>query len=318
MNKVTEKILGFSRDLARDAGAAAILVYADVFSEEEALRHFVEASGDCEILLASRRAAGEQPETGATVVPVPEVKLTRVGQLKVAILLALSRGCLEYGDSVVCLTGIAGTGVLDTVMFMELGEEFEMFASAGTSRISGRVEPHVLEQIMDMAITLGNEGREGKPVGTCFVVGDTEGVLQHSRPMILNPFRGYSEEERNLMDPEVQETVKEFSTIDGAFLIRQDGVVEAAGLHLETAAEDVEVPRGLGARHQSAAAVTALTDAVAVTVSESSGNVTVFRDGKVVMEIEKPRPIGKPTALRREFFGQEEAGIDFESGATAD
>ncbi len=317
MSKITEKILGFSRELAREAGTAAILVYADVFPEADAVRRFVEGAGPCEVLLVTRRRRNEESDTGATFIRVPEVKLTRIGQLKVAVLLGLSQGCLRYGDSVVGLTGIAGTGVLDTIVCMELGEEFEMFASADTSQLSDCAEPHVLERVLDIAITLGNEGREGKPVGTCFVIGSADAVRRHSRPMVLNPFKGYDEQERNVMDVAVQETLKEFATIDGAFLVRPDGVVEAGGLHLETGGQEVEVPRGLGSRHQSAAAITALTDALAITVSQSSGNVTVFRDGKVVMEIEKPRPIGKATAPRREFFGEEAAGIDFESGVTA-
>ena len=64
------------------------------------------------------------------------------------------------------------------------------------------------------------------------------------------------------------------------------------------------------ARHASAAAITEMTDALAVTVSESTGNVTVFGNGRVVIEVEKPRPIGKDTAERRRFFGEEKKGID--------
>ena len=72
-------------------------------------------------------------------------------------------------------------------------------------------------------------------------------------------------------------------------------------------------------RERSAlAGATILSDAVAVVVSESSGNVSVFRDGKVVIEIEKPRPIGRETARQRRFFGRQEPGIDVSTDETED
>ena len=47
------------------------------------------------------------------------------------------------------------------------------------------------------------------------------------------------------------------------------------------------LPQGLGARHHAAAGITAVTEAIAITVSESTGTVTIFRHGLIVTEIEK-------------------------------
>jgi diadenylate cyclase len=109
---------------------------------------------------------------------------------------------------------------------------------------------------------------------------------------MLNPFQGHAEEHRNILDPALRETIKELSSLDGAFLIRNDGVVEAAGIFLRSVIPGSVLPHGLGARHRSAAGITAATKATAITVSESTGTATVFRDGKIIIEIEKPRPIG--------------------------
>jgi DNA integrity scanning protein DisA with diadenylate cyclase activity len=313
MNVVTERILDYSLDLAQNAEADAVLLYADVLAESESLQDFLDASGEVAVVLASRAGAEAYEALAAEVIKVPDVKLTRMGQLKIAILLGLSRGAFSYGDRLICMTGIAATGLLDTLLFTEIGEEFEMYASSGASEISEELRPEVLETVLDIAVSLGTEGREGKPVGTTFVVGDSDAVLQHCQSMVLNPFRGYPPEERDIQDEEVQETLKEFSTIDGAFVVRGDGVVEAAGMFLKTSARSVEIPRGLGARHRSAAAITAMTRAVSVTVSESSGDVTVFRNGRVVTEIEKPHPIGGQTGPRRRFFGEGRSAVDFAS-----
>ena len=56
-------------------------------------------------------------------------------------------------------------------------------------------------------------------------------MLQLSRQLVMNPFHGYPEEDRNILDPNLRETIREFSAIDGAFVIRDDGVVMAAGRH---------------------------------------------------------------------------------------
>jgi DNA integrity scanning protein DisA with diadenylate cyclase activity len=157
------------------------------------------------------------------------------------------------------------------------------------------VRPDVLERVLNIAAELGYEGREGKMVGGLFVVGDSQNVLALSRQLILNPFKGYSEEARNILAPELKETVKELSSIDGAFIIRGDGVIEAAGTYLTASTRDIhDLPAGLGARHQAAAGITAVTNAVAIAVSQSTGHVTVFRRGHIIADLEKPRTRTEP------------------------
>ena len=291
---VTRDILMYSTDMARKIGARAVVVYADVFPSGHALDEFLERAGDVPVVVVTRDESEPARRTDhVEVVRVPGIRLTRLGQIKIAVLLGFSKGLFRQGDRLICLTGIAGSGALDTIVFMEVGEEFEMFAASGAEEISAHVNPEVFERVLDIAVSLGYMGREGKPVGTTFVIGDTENVLARSVQMVLNPFKGYPEEERNILDPALEETVKEFAAIDGAFVIRGDGLIEAAGVYLKPEVSGEALPRGLGTRHNSAAGITAVTRAVAVTVSESTGTVTVFRDGKILIEVERPRPIGE-------------------------
>ncbi len=312
-NTITQELLDFSLHVAQTTPAHTILVYAEVFSSREAIRQFLEKAEGVKIVLVARERDPDLQSLDTQIVKVPDIKLTRVGQIKIGILIGLARGIFTEGELLVCLTGMAESHQIDGLLFMEIGEEFELFAGSEAEQLSEDTRPQVLEQVLDLAISLGTEGREGKPVGTCFVVGNPDDIRAHSEPMVLNPFKGYTESERNILDPDIEETVKEFSTIDGAFLINTDGTVEAAGIYLATSDQKVEIPRGLGARHRSAAAITAITDSIAITVSETTGNVTIFRDGRVIMEIEKPRPIGPETAPRQQFFEEEEQGIDYEA-----
>jgi DNA integrity scanning protein DisA with diadenylate cyclase activity len=149
----------------------------------------------------------------------------------------------------------------------------------------GDVIPEVFERLLTIATHLAIEGREGHPIGTIFVVGDVLRVLAQSRGMILNPFQGHPESERNVLDPRLEETIKEFSAIDGAFVVRGDGVVLTAGTLLATNGMAEALPKGLGARHAAAAAITATTHAIAIAVSASTGIVSVYKSGQMLTDI---------------------------------
>lgn len=221
-------------------------------------------------------------------VDLPSIHLTRLGQIKVAMLLALTRGIIDADDVLICLAGQPKSSHLDTMMLISVKDELELFKS-GFDLLSGDVKPEVFEQLVEIAIQLAIEGREGRPTGTMFIVGDSENVKRHATQLVLNPFVGYDERMRNVLNPDLTETIKEFSAIDGAFIIRGDGVIESAGSYIQPGGLRVEVPMGLGARHMAAASITAVTNAIAITVSSSTGTVRIFRNGNIVMEIERPR-----------------------------
>ena len=91
----------------------------------------------------------------------------------------------------------------------------------------------------------------------------------------------------DIIDDSMGDTVKEIAKLDGAFLIKGNGVIMSACATLRPAATDQELPQGLGARHVAAAAITAVTKSVAISLSESTGDVRVWRRGTMITEIEK-------------------------------
>ncbi len=137
-----------------------------------------------------------------------------------------------------------------------------------------------------IAMDLGAYGREGKPVGTAFIIGDMEEVMKRSHQLVLNPFFGHPKEELNIRDSAKWETVKEFAQLDGIFVTDSHGYIHAAGRYLDVNAKEVEMINGLGGRHASAAAITRDTEAIAVTTSESDGVVRVYKDGIQIIEID--------------------------------
>ncbi len=302
---ITASVLENVSRIVDRAHATAVFVYADAIGKA-ALDLPAELSRKVVYVGKSADEVALREDGLCRTLRVPDVPLTRTGQMKIAVFLALSRGLVRPGDVIVFLGGIARSGTLDTILITELGREFEMYAAMEHGNgLPADVLLEALERVIDMAAQLGSEGREGKPVGVIFVVGDAQNVLPLTRQLILNPFRGYSEDERNLLNPDLEETVKELSTIDGAFIVRGNGVIETCGAYLKTTGQATsELPRGLGARHHAAAGITAVTDAIAVTVSESTGTVTIFRHGRPITEIEKPRS----TADERDRFVSRSSG----------
>jgi len=175
------------------------------------------------------------------------------------------------------------------MMMMEVGQEYEMFQSVDQPPITEHIRRAVFERVLNLALELAAEGREGKPLGAIFVLGDSTQVIEHSHQIIINPFKGHPENERNILDNRLTETVKEFAAIDGAFVIKGAGTIVSAGTYLLPKVMAEELPQGLGARHAAAAAITAATKSIAITISESTGTVRIWRQGRLITEIEKAK-----------------------------
>lgn len=146
------------------------------------------------------------------------------------------------------------------------------------------VDPQVLEQTIVLAVEVAREGREGRKIGTLFVIGDERAVISSSKPLILDPLAGHPDESKHIADPDLRETLKELAQLDGAFVVSDSGVVVSAARYIDTMSDSLQVPLGLGSRHMAAASVSQRTGAVAVVVSESS-MVRLFDDGELVSEI---------------------------------
>jgi diadenylate cyclase len=147
-----------------------------------------------------------------------------------------------------------------------------------------QVNAEVLQHTISLAVEIAREGREGRKIGTLFVVGDAGEVIKRSRPLILDPLRGHPDEDKRIESPDMRETIKELAQLDGAFLVSNSGVVLSATRYIDAASDSLDLPLGLGSRHIAGASISQQTSAVAVVVSESS-MVRMFDDGELVSEI---------------------------------
>lgn len=144
----------------------------------------------------------------------------------------------------------------------------------------------IIETIIELAQEIGREGREGKKVGTLFVIGDPDELKSFTRQLIMNPFKGYEKDMLDIVNNKtLDETIKNFAQLDGAFIIDNNGHVISAGTYLDVDTSGVKPYAGWGTKHLAATAITNMTSSVAVLVSESGGAVKVFKNGKLILKL---------------------------------
>ena len=277
-NRINRMMIREAERVAQGAGCNAIMLFGDTFvGGIEPGTWFAKRR----TILVTRNLVetGDGDDGTTEIIQVRSFSNQRLAQLRSAMLVALTRGIISFNDRICCLGGIAGSNQFDTMVVVDVEREFQTLLTGQTDLLPEDVKPEVLERVIAVATELAVEGREGRPVGCLFVVGDTHHVDKLTKPLVLNPFFGYKEEDRNILNPFMDETVKEFSSIDGAFIIRGDGVVMSAGSLIQAMDNDHSLPSGLGSRHAAAAAVSVATQCISIVVSSSTGQVTLFRRG---------------------------------------
>jgi DNA integrity scanning protein DisA with diadenylate cyclase activity len=262
-----EHLLEAGTRLFESNASDAMLLLVDHALDWEKVRS---ATGSAPLLVA----ADEEPHLeGAAahglkplVLDVPGLPVQE--RLAQALLECVAAEIIPPEAEVVAIYSGFEAGSLDSVSVVRLEEHLGQLTSRDLRNLETKVPLETLKLVVDLAVEIGREGREGKPVGTLFVVG------------------GDSRLERRLTDPRVREGIKEIAQLDGAFVVNADGTVEAAARYIDASAENVSVAKGLGARHWAAAAVTRRTRSVAVAVSETNGTVRIFQNGETVLRIE--------------------------------
>jgi len=298
--RLTEQFKGLLQmafGLTEVVGAEAVLLLAEGPADWPRVAKLAEGkplvvAADVEHYLQGAREAG----LPSILLDMPDSPVYE--QLTQALLEAVADDILAPGASVVALYSGFEAGQIDSVSLIDLGEHLDRLTGRDLRQLETRVPLDTLKIVVDLAVEIGRDGREGHAVGTMFVVGDSRKVLACSRPAGFDPVKGYSRKERNLDDPRVREGIKEIAQMDGAIIVSADNIVEATCRYIDSPAANITLSKGLGARHWAAAAISRATKAVAVTVSQSNGTVRIFQNGEVMLRIE---PIHRRPMVWKEF-----------------
>ena len=258
-------------DLVDDADAAFLFSPSGSYYDR-----FADLGGDVEVVVVAPENTVGADEFVELPLDFDNVR----DRIRFGIEGAMEHGYVEDGDVVICTTSMFEEGT-DTVTRARANDSmhsgvYDLFANS-------RADPGVIRDVFEVAIELGKKGQKGKPVGALFVVGDAGKVMNKSRPLSYNPFE---KSHVHVGDPIVNVMLKEFSRLDGAFVISDSGKIVSAYRYLEPSAEGVDIPKGLGARHMAAGATTRETNATAIVLSESDGLVRAFKGGELVLELD--------------------------------
>ena len=279
----------FARMVVRIAEAAQAHTIICVTELGAFAKHLLDSPGQCRII-----AATANPETydtlsvtGLLTLRLPLHAVDKHRQVRHVLSVALKSNSLFAGELVVCAVGQdVYPGEARLVVVTEVEPDLEELVITDIVKLTDGIRPKALDFAVAIACKIGRAARRGKRIGALIMIGDSLKVLEGSKQLIPNPFRGHEKANRTLMNSDIHDAIVELSKLDGAFVIRGDGFIQTAGVFLAAFKVDVDLPSGLGARHASAAAVTARTAATGVVVSATDGNVRVFSGGRLVLRLD--------------------------------
>ncbi len=278
-------IYGLAVQICISGEADAILVMLDGPSDWSQLK---QRGGTAKILVVADRA--EELE-GARAEGIEPVVVEMEGapvfhKMEQALLESVAQDLLQPNAEVVAVYSGFEPGSIDSISYIRLAEHLGRLTARDLRKLETSVPLETLKLVLDIALEIGREGREGNPVGTMFIVGDSRRVINHCHPAGFDPVKGYSRQERNLQDPRVRDAIKEIAPLDGAFIVAADGTVERSCQLVDALHANLTLSKGLGSRHWAGAAISKNTKAISVVVSQSCGTVRLFQNGEVVLRAE--------------------------------
>ncbi|MEE4164427.1 MAG: diadenylate cyclase [Desulfocapsaceae bacterium] len=285
-NRESRVLVNHCFELAGQLGITKILVFAESVLDQ---RYILENKSEETIILLTKNKEKirEEFSSKCSVVSLPDQELSRSEQFQLGLLFAVLSGQVEHDETVLCITGLVGSLRLDNLLITNLLRDNKWFQKHTYDQVPKRILcSQEFVRLLNIALRLARQGREGKKIGTIFILGEPDSFDTYLDQLVLNPFKGHPKRSRNIHDNDFFETIREYATLDGAFVVSNSGAVERAGAYLNPpASKKVNMGKGFGARHAAAANLTAVTEALAITVSESSSSVVVFFEGSIILEL---------------------------------
>jgi diadenylate cyclase len=275
MNLIEQSIGAAATKIAREINADGIISIEKMQKEE-----YEEDNLDIKVTIFKK----VQPKVFKKIEYKTKIKRLDAGSIvpvKEILMEAITKDYIKKGEKIVCIEdGSMGTGYKGVLFIFDVDE---VFFKIGKQNISEKISPEIIEATLDIALEISREGREGRRIGTAFIIGDISELNKYLRQLIINPFNNMDEKIK-ITDLSIKETIKEFSQLDGVFIIDEEGHIISAGTYLDINTE-IDLPGGFGTKHRACAAITKETESVAIVVSESGGKVRILKDGRIAVKV---------------------------------
>ena len=277
----TQELVTSAFALARALQIRSVLVQADEITDQLLVANL----RTTERVIWIARDRDDIPTTDPSkdsVMLMRDGSLNRLSQLNLALFLTALNGLVSLDERVLGLSGVTGSNRLDTLVIAKPARDYPWLQRHNSDMA---ISSH-LARLLEIALQLARQGREGSSIGTIFVLGDRNELAPYSRQLILNPLHGHPQAARSIHNPELLETLRELSAMDGGFVVESSGIVESAATYFDAPIGRSQLSPGLGARHAAGMAITMVTSATAVVISASSGTVSVYDQGKTILTLE--------------------------------
>lgn len=135
----------------------------------------------------------------------------------------------------------------------------------------------LLRRIMRTAFRMSESNQ-----GAIFMIGNADWILAHSDPPEISSFASIKGTDIDLLD---DREIINFAKQDGATIIDRNGKFQGCMVLLRpNAGTQAEIGPGKGARHSSAAKMSAEANCLAITVSQD-GPITIYESGRRVLSL---------------------------------
>jgi diadenylate cyclase len=263
--------LSLACEAARRLGAVSVLILPEGPMDWDVVRVLSTPEISIVVASASQRQLEAIRKAGLVAVEVEPTEVAISERISLALIEAVANDVVQAGARVAVVYSGFEAEALDSLSVIRLGEHLERLTARDLRALETSVPFETLKAVVDVAVEIG--------------VGDARNVIERTRQLGFDPFKGYLRKERNVRDFRVREAIKEIAQLDGAFVVARDGTVEAACRLIDAPMSGLTLPKGLGTRHWAAAAITEVTKAVAVVVSQSNGTVRLFQNGDIILRV---------------------------------
>ena len=187
-------------------------------------------------------------QAGLETILLPLRAIDKYSQVRHVVSVALKSSRISVGDLIVCALGrdvYQEEG--DLVVLTDVEHSVENLSISDFLKLTDAIQPKVLEIAIAIACKIGRAARRGTRLGAIFMLGDSVRVLEDSKQLIPNPFQGHDEASRRITNSDIHDAIVELAKLDGAFVIRGDGLIQTAGTFLTSPKIKISLPAGLGA-----------------------------------------------------------------------
>ncbi len=184
-------ILSLACEAAQRLGASGVVIMPEGPLEWELVRPVCAGGVSVFVASSSPRQMEAIRKAGLEPIEVEPSEAAIAERITLALIEAVANDQLKAGVRVVVVYSGFEAEALDSLTVVRLGEHLERLTARDLRALETYVPFETLKAVVDTAVEIGREGREGKAVGSLIIVGDAQRAGAHAPPGV-RPVQGLS------------------------------------------------------------------------------------------------------------------------------